>query len=161
MPEATQTLCLADEELIGSKVNALLTRTTPRDVYDVYSLIKDNKITDETLIRKIAIFYVCLASETPIDFEAILSAALAKISGLEYQRIKETLIPVLHKGVKFDVNEVSSLVSSKIEKVFELDSKDIGFIERINAKSFDPNFLFEGQATEDVSKHPMGIWKTR
>ena len=34
------TYCLSFDELIGSKVNALIARTTPRDVYDTYNLLK-------------------------------------------------------------------------------------------------------------------------
>ncbi len=63
---------LASDELIGSKINALLVRTTPRDVYDVYNLFKSGNIKDEKLIKKIAIFYVCLGSEIPINFDEII-----------------------------------------------------------------------------------------
>ena len=152
---------LANEELIGSKINALLTRTTHRDAYDVYNLFKSGLIDKKDLIKKIAIFYVCLGSDIPINFEEILSKALDKIQNLNYQKIKETLIPVLHKGIKFDVNEVASFVSTSIKEMFILDSNDIEFINNFNNKSFSPNILFENHDVEDVSKHPMGLWKTK
>jgi predicted nucleotidyltransferase component of viral defense system len=152
---------LEDEELIGSKINALITRTTPRDVYDVYNLFKSGLILNQDLIKKIAIFYVCLGSDIPIDFEATLSSAVDKIQKLNYQRIKATLIPVLHKGIKFDVKEVTSFVSATVREMFVLDLNDLKFINGINAKSFVPNALFEDYKTEDVSKHPMGLWKTK
>ena len=120
----------------------MLTRTTPRDVYDVYNLFKSGQIKNEELIKKIAIFYVYLGSDLPIDFNDILNNALNKIQNLNYQRIKETLIPVLHKGIKFDVDEVTTYVSKKIKEVFILDSNDVKFIEAINNKSFIPNVLF-------------------
>ena len=152
---------LTNEELIGSKINALLTRSTPRDVYDVYNLFKSGLIDKKDLIKKIAIFYVCLGSDIPINFEEILSKALDKITNLNYQTVKETLIPVLHKGIKFDVNEVTSFVSFAIKEMFILDSNDIEFINNFNNKSFTPNILFENHDVEDVSKHPMGLWKTK
>lgn len=152
---------LSNEELIGSKINALLARTTPRDVYDVYNLFKTENIKDETLIKKIAIFYLCLGSDIPVNFEDILDNALFKIQSLNYQRIKETLIPVLHKGIKFDVQNVSAYVSKKIKEMFILETNDIEFINAINDKKFVPSLLFEGYQTEDISNHPMGIWKTR
>ena len=152
---------LANDELIGSKINALLTRTTPRDVYDAYNLCKLGLITNKTLIKKIAIFYVCLGSDTPINFEEILGKALNKIQNLTYKKIKETLIPVLHKEIKFDVNEVTSFVSSEIKEMFILDSNDIEFINNFNNKFFTPNILFENYEVEDISKHPMGLWKTK
>lgn len=152
---------LANEELIGSKINALLARTTPRDAYDVYNLFNSGNIIDSTLIRKIAIFYICLGSDLPINFDMILNNALTKIQNLNYQKIKETLIPVLHKGIKFDVNEVTSFISKKIKEMFSLDSNDIKFINAFNNKSFIPNILFENYKIEDVSNHPMGLWKTK
>ncbi len=152
---------LATEELIGSKINALLTRTTPRDVYDTYNLCKLGLIANKTLIRKIAIFYVCLGSDIPVDFKEVLNEALDKIQSLNYQKIKETLIPMLHKGIKFDVNEVTSFVSSVIKEMFILDPNDIEFINNFNNKSFTPNILFENHGVEDTSKHPMGLWKTK
>ncbi len=159
--ETTSINSLANEELIGSKINALLARTTPRDVYDVYNLFNNGNISDSTLIRKIAIFYICLGSDLPINFDMILNNALSKIQNLNYQKIKETLIPVLHKGIKFDINGVISFVSEKIKEMFILDSNDIEFINAFNNKSFIPNVLFENYQIEDVSKHPMGLWKTK
>ena len=152
--------CLADCELIGSKINALLTRTTPRDVYDVYNIFKLEKLKDEKLVRKIAIFYVCLGSDIPINFESILNASINKISKLNFQKIKETLIPVLHKGIKFNVDEMCDYVSSIIKKLFVLDDNDIKFISIINNNVFEPNILFTGYEIEDLTKHPIGIWKT-
>lgn len=155
---------LATEELIGSKISALIIRTTPRDVYDVYNLFNNdnnNYIVNKDLIKKIAIFYICLQSDIPINFEEILDKALAKITNLNYQRIKETLIPVLHKGIKFNVNDVILYVSNWIKETFVLDSNDIVFINNINNKLFTPNILFSGYKIEDVSNHPMGLWKTK
>ena len=159
--ETTSTNTLDSDELIGSKINALLTRTTPRDVYDTFNLFKEDKIKNMTLVRKIAIFYVCLASEIPINFESILSNALDKINSLDYKKIKETLIPVLHKGIKFDVFEVTSYVSKALKEMFVLDTSDIEFINNINKKSFTPKILFKGYEIEEISCHPMGIWKTK
>ena len=152
--------CLADCELIGSKINALLTRTTPRDVYDVYNIFKFEKIEDEKLVKKVTIFYVCLGSDIPINFESILNASINKISKLNFQKIKETLIPVLHKGIKFNVDEMCDYVSSIIKKLFVLNDNDIKFISDINNNVFEPNILFTGYEIEDVTKHPIGIWKT-
>lgn len=152
---------LENEELIGSKINALLVRTTPRDVYDVYLLFKGGYIKNDALIRKIAIFYVCLGSDIPIDFEGILNNACSKIKGLTFQKIKETLIPVIHKGTSFDVDETSGYVYKRITDFFKLDEDDLSFIESFNDKRFSPEVLFQGFEVEDVKNHPMGIWKTK
>ena len=150
---------LDDNELIGSKINALLVRTTPRDVYDVYNFIKNNMILDKILVKKIAIFYACLGSNIPINFDDIINKAIEKIQNLNYQKIKETLITVLHKGIKFDVVEVTTNVSAFIKEIFVLDANDIEFINNINSKSYNPNILFKGYQIENISNHPMALWK--
>lgn len=152
---------LADEELIGSKINALLVRTTPRDVYDIFTLFKNGNIQNENLIRKIAIFYVCLGSDIPVDLNLLLKEAIKKIDNLNFQKIKETLIPVLHKGMVFNVEEMTAFVSKKIKAFFELDHAEREFVDEYNKKNFRPEILFDGVETEDVRNHPMGIWKTK
>ena len=153
--------CLADVELIGSKLNALIVRTTPRDVYDVYNLFHSNVITDINLIKKISIFYVCLGTDIPINFVDILKNALDKMEALSYHKTKKTLIPVLHKGIKFDVNETITYVSTIVKNMFVLDSNDIEFINNINNKLFKPDILFKNYKIEDISCHPMGLWKVK
>lgn len=152
---------LADEELIGSKINALLVRTTPRDVYDVFTLFKNGNIKNEELIKKIAIFYVCLGSQIPVDINVLLIEAIKKIDNLNFQKVKETLIPVLHKGIVFNVEEMTAYVSENIKTFFKLNQTEKKFIDEYNQKNFKPEILFEGFETEDVRNHPMGIWKTK
>lgn len=152
---------LADDELIGSKMSALLVRTTPRDVYDIFILFKNGNIKNEMLIRKIAVFYACLGSDIPLDFDFLLQQAIKKIKNLNFQKIKETLIPVLHKGIVFNVDDMTSYVSKKIEDFFELNESEKLFINEFNKKNFKPEILFEDTKIEDVSNHPMGIWKTK
>ena len=152
---------LADEELIGSKINALLVRTTPRDVYDVFTLFKNGNIKNEELIKKIAIFYVCLGSQIPVDINVLLIEAIKKIDNLNFQKVKETLIPVLHKGIVFNVEEMTAYVSEKIKTFFKLNQTEKKFIDEYNQKNFKPEILFEGFETEDVRNHPMGIWKAK
>ena len=161
MKESVSVRRLADEELIGSKTNALLVRTPPRDIYDVYNLFKKGSIINEILIRKIAIFYVCLGSEIPLDFNSILCSAIRKTQGLTYQRVKVTLIPVLHKKHTLNITEISEYVSKKIQDLFCLDKNDEVFIAEFNNKRFSPDILFDGFDVNDVSSHPMGLWKTK
>lgn len=78
---------------------------------------------------------------------------------MNYQKIKETLIPVLHKGIKFDVNEVTTNVSAFIKEMFDLDANDIEFINNINNKLYNPSILFKEYQIENISNHPMALWK--
>lgn len=148
---------LCDEELIGSKINALLLRTTPRDIYDVYELYKNEKVKNVALIRKIAIFYVCIGSKETIDFDTIFDNAVNKINNLSFQKVKETLIPMLQKGIVFDTEEMKAYVSNKLKQLFILDETDIRFISEFNNKNYLPGLLFE--ENDKLLNHPMAIWK--
>ena len=152
---------LADDELIGSKLSALITRTTPRDVYDVSVLFKNGNIKNKDLIKKITLFYVCLSSTPPLIFNDMITLAINKINNLSFQRIKETLFPVLHKGIIFNVKEMNEYVSKQISNLFVLDDKDKAFISNYNNKQFTPNILFDEYKTNDLDHHPMGIWKIK
>ncbi len=152
---------LADEELIGSKINALLVRTTPRDVYDVYNLLKKDKIKDRILVKKIAIFYAVLGSEKPVDFDNILEIAFQKMQGMNYNKIRESLLPVLHKGEKIVIEEITEYVIAELSNMFELESSERKYIEEYNAGCYKPELLFEGIETNDISNHPMALWKVK
>ena len=68
---------------------------------------------------------------------------------------------MLHKGIKFDVSDVTTYVLRTIKELFILDENDTKFINDFNEKIFSPDILFSGFSIEDVSKHPMALWKTK
>ncbi len=54
--EGFDILTLSDVELYASKINDLLSRATPRDLYDVDAMINRNIIEDSNRLRKCLIF---------------------------------------------------------------------------------------------------------
>ena len=45
--------------------------------------------------------------------------------------------------------------------MFILDSNDNEFINSMNNKCYNPNIIFKIYQIEDISNHPMALWKTR
>lgn len=152
---------LSDSELIGSKVSALLGRTTPRDVYDFYNLIASNLIHDYSLVKKIALFYIVISAEKPIVFEDIFSEAVRKIEALNYRIIRETLIPVIHRKTELDIRNMADTVIKKLKDMFVLDDEEKQYIEYFNNNAFKPDLLFHGFEVNDLTNHPMILWKTK
>ena len=152
---------LADAELIGSKINALLVRTTPRDIYDIYKLYAEGKVSEQELVKKIAIFYVVLGSEKPINFESVLNSALEKINKLNYNQLRQTLIPVLHMGEKIDIPTMSQSVINELPNLFELDDREKEYIIAFNDGVYKPQLLFNDLIVNDLSAHPMALWKVQ
>jgi predicted nucleotidyltransferase component of viral defense system len=65
-------LSLKPLEIFASKTVALLTRTAPRDLYDMHNMVKfglfDESETD--MLRKCAVFYSAIGTEKPpVKFE--------------------------------------------------------------------------------------------
>lgn len=151
---------LSDLELIGSKINALIVRTTPRDIYDTYNLFKSG-ISNFELVKKIVIFYVVLGSDIPVDFEKTLNECITIIESVNYNRLRETLIPVLHKDEKLDIEELKKYVLHRIKELFVLNNDEKEFIKKFNSGIFEQKLLFKDQINVDLNKHPMLIWKLK
>jgi len=158
--ESISTKRLSNIELIGSKINALIVRTTPRDLYDAFNLFKIG-IDDLKLMKKIAIFYAVLGSEIPVDFDDILNNCILSIESVNYNRIRDTLIPVLHKDVKINIEEMKSFVSNNLKEMFILDDSEREYIEKFNHGVFSQKLLFGDLVKIDLSMHPMVLWKTK
>ena len=149
---------LSNDEVVGSKMNALLVRTTPRDLYDVYNILKSD-VSNIAIARKVAIFYFALGSDIPLDFSKTVDDCLDRIALINYNKLKKTLIPVLRKSEKIDVEALKNFVSEKIREIFKLNETEKEFIEKFNNGVFDYKVLFGKIETKDLSKHPMVIWK--
>lgn len=156
--EAVSTNVLSDEELIGSKINALIMRTTPRDVYDTYNLLKLG-IGDLNLIKKIAIFYAVLSSEIPVDFDELVNKCVTNIDKINYNKLRESVIPLLHMGEKINIGELKEFVSSNIKELFTLNDNEQRYIDEFNKGNINPELLFEEYKINDIKNHPMVLWK--
>ena len=91
----------------------------------------------------------------------MLNECIEKIQSLNYNKLRETLIPLLHKKEKLNIEEMKTFVIDKIKKVFILDENEKEFIKQFNQGNFNQTLLFGNSIKEDLSKHPMIIWKTQ
>lgn len=67
-------LSVAPLEIYASKIVALLTRTAPRDLYDVHNMVKFGLFdeSEEEMLRKCAVFYSAIGAERPPEnFELV------------------------------------------------------------------------------------------
>ena len=52
-------------------------------------------------------------------------------------------------------------VSNKLEDMFILDENDKMFIEKFNNKEFKPEILFGDFEVNEISNHPMALWRCK
>jgi predicted nucleotidyltransferase component of viral defense system len=144
------------EELFATKLRALLTRSAPRDMFDIYILLKSGLKFDERALKKCFIFYFCLAQDfRKLDMESI--------GGIDSLEIKKFLLPLMEKGKRIDMDEISKKVNEFVSKLLELNENEQKFIESFyEQKNVDLDLLFEGiKYNPQLKEHPMIEWRLK
>jgi predicted nucleotidyltransferase component of viral defense system len=153
-----QVRTLANAELFGSKIKALIERTAVRDLYDVYTMLKQSIFSEseQQILRKTVLFYLAVGGNTPpmnvYKFDVI--------DKLNFNQIKRKLIPVLKKSDKFDFEAAKSEVKDYLSELMILTDNERQFVEKFNLGIYNPELIFdEPEIVDRIKDHPMAIWK--
>lgn len=150
-------LTLNTTELYASKINALLSRATPRDLYDVNSMIEKNIISDKELLKKCLIFYSSIAGDY-----SILDLDYANIERLNFQKYKTQLKPVISKTDKFEIEKAKVTVVNYLKGLINITERETEFILKLKEKIYDPTLLFDDiNIVNNILNHPAALWRTR
>lgn len=145
-------------EIFGSKLVALMARSTPRDLYDFFYMI-NTKIFNETEIKKIkrcAVFYRAISNE-----DGMFDFNLDNLDSITQNNIKRFLIPVINAKEFFSLPEAKQAINDFFNTHFVLDKNESMFIEQFKRKKYIPELLYNGDELKRIQNHPMAIWKTR
>jgi len=156
-------LTVSKTDLFGSKIAALIDRTTPRDVYDVHQMITTNVFRPEeySLLKKSALFYLSLSIDN-LNLTETLANANKKIAEMSNRDIKRALIPVLKRGESFDIHAVSVVVNDFINQLFVLSPDETKYLIQFNEGIYLPQLLFsDEEITNRIKNHPMALWKSQ
>lgn len=150
-------LSVAPYELFAGKINALLSRSAARDLYDIHNLIRLG-IFDESeydILRKSVVFYSAISQEvTPEEYSA------NTVKSITMQKIKTDLLPVIQKGERIQLDEMKNEVQIFIGQVMILTEDEKRFLTAFRKKEYRPNLLFDDVAIlERIKEHPMAMWK--
>lgn len=144
-------------ELYASKINALLDRATPRDLFDVNMMINKNIIDDQTLLRKCLVFYNMIGGNQDID-----SLDYHNVKNIDYMMIKKQLRPLLDKKDKFNLDEAKENVINYLKALIKLDDDEIKFIKEFRQNNYDPSLLFkDDEIIKNIINHPMALWRCK
>ena len=157
--EKLTVLSVAPLEIFASKTVALLTRTAPRDLYDMYNMVKYGLFdeSEEVMLRKCVVFYSAIGAEYPPEkFE------LDNVGNVSKQQIKRDLDPVLRKGERFDLEMAQKEVCKYLVSVLNPTKEETMFWKAFGDGRYCPELIF-GVTAEcvNVEKHPMALWKCR
>ena len=140
-------LSVSKIDLFGSKLAALIDRTTPRDEYES--------------LKKSALYYLSLGIDD-LNLTETLASAKKKIAEMSYRDIKRTLIPVLKRGEPFDIPAVSVVVNDFITKLFVLSPNETQYLNQFNEGIYTPQLLFSDEnIINRIKNHPMALWKVQ
>lgn len=155
--ESNKILTLNAIELYASKINALISLATPRDLYDVYKMIENKLIANNNMLKKCTIFYNAIGGEQNLD-----NITFDNIKKINYNRIKRELKPVIAKTDKFDYIEATNKIIFYLENLLNLTKKEIAFLENFRNKKYMPELLFDDiDIVNRIKNHPMAIWRTQ
>lgn len=125
-------LSVAPLEIFASKIVALLTRTAPRDLFDIHNMVKYGLFdeSEEDMLRKCTVFYSAIGAEQPpVEFE----------------------LEVVQKEVRDYLAAI--MIPTEDEKMFW---------QFFSQKKYCPERIFgESRELQNISNHPMALWKCR
>ena len=155
--EDFEVLTLNTTELYASKINALLSRATPRDLYDVNAMIENNVINDTVLLRKCLIFYNAIGGDYDIQ-----TLDYKNIERLDYRKYKTQLKPVISKDDKFDIEKAKEIVVAYVKDLLVLTDSEKEFLSKLQEKIYAPELLFSDEGIIiNVKNHPAALWRVR
>lgn len=138
--EDFEVLALNTTELYASKINALLSRATPRDLYDVNAMIENNVIKDTELLRKCLVFYNAIGGDYDIQ-----SLDYKNVERLDYRKYKTQLKPVISKDDKFDIEKAKERVIAYVKDLLVLTDGEKEFLSKLKEKVYEPELLFSNE----------------
>jgi predicted nucleotidyltransferase component of viral defense system len=151
-PEQIRTL--SREEIFGSKIEALVKRHAPRDLFDVYSLARSNDQMDSSRLRKCTIFSCCV--EIPWDFRPDLRRNPA--DAITEKEAASDLRPYLIRDMDFNLTEAKKIVGEFSRELFRLDGDELSFLENLFEKrEYVIDLLFPG--ANHLRDHPGMKWR--
>lgn len=151
-------LSVAPMEIFASKIVALLNRTAPRDLYDIYNLLKCGLFdeSEQDMLRKCVLFYSCIGSESvPKSF------AFDSIDKMPQNKIKTDLLPVLRFGVYFDLKLARDKVTEYLKGLLVPTSQEKEFMIAFSKGDFKPELLFSEEMAKKLISQPMASWKCK
>ena len=152
-----EVLTLNTIELYASKINALLSRATPRDLYDVTKMIENNIIKNTTTLKKCLIFYNMIGGEQDID-----NLSFENIEKITFTKFKTHLKPVIAKSDKFNIEEAKTMVITYLKDLIKITEKEQEFIEEFKNRNYKPELLFESkEIINNIKLHPMALWRCK
>ena len=148
-------LQLGLEELIATKIIALLSRYTPRDLYDIYQVSKSNLNLNDNQLSQLVLYYGLIARENISDLYQL------KIDNITGREINRHLFPMLTNSENPVLDEMRDSVVEFLKPIIQLKKSQLDAIEAFySTGELHPDSLFEhADIYSRVLESPGFRWK--
>lgn len=151
--------CIHPIEIYAAKLCALLSRTTARDLYDVYTLSKYDLFDNE---EKKLLKQCFMLEYIAVNDYKLKDMKIDNIERLKRQDIKTKLLPTLkdRNPRNSNIDEMKQSVREYLKDILIVDDKTKEFYDKFQKGIYEPELLFDNEEIiERIKEHPMIIWK--
>lgn len=151
--------CIHPIEIYAAKLCALLSRTTARDLYDVYTLSKYDLFDNE---EKKLLKQCFMLEYIAVNDYKLKDMKIDNIERLKRQDIKTKLLPTLkdRNPRNSNIDEMKQAVREYLKDILIVDDKTKEFYDKFQKGIYEPELLFDNEEIiERIKEHPMIIWK--
>jgi hypothetical protein len=148
-------LCLDYQELFASKFVTLLSRYTPRDLFDVYQMVNTPLKIDSNVFRAIFLFYGIVSDINMFDLLKV------KFDLITQRDIQNKLAPMLRKGTSLNKNTMVAKIEEFLSPFLVLTGKETIALQKFyNTGELDFDILFpKEEIQEKIHISPSLKWK--
>ncbi len=143
------------EELFAGKIKALLDRSAPRDLYDVFRLSESGfQLNFPNLRKNVVLFGItCDDDWRRNDFRTI--------DRIDQQKVDEQLAPMLRAENTIDLQSMKIAVKQFLTRLLDYNDDERQFMDHFLDKGvYEPGLLFGDQEqAKRLEKHPAVLWK--
>lgn len=151
--------CIHPIEIYAAKLCALLSRTTARDLYDVYTLSKYDLFDNE---EKKLLKQCFMLEYIAVNDYKLKDMKIDNIERLKRHDIKTKLLPTLkdRNPRNSNIDEMKQSVREYLKDILIVDDKTKEFYDKFQKGIYEPELLFDNEEIiERIKEHPMIIWK--
>ena len=151
--------CIHPIEIYAAKLCALLSRTTARDLYDVYTLSKYELFDNE---EKRLLKQCFMLEYIAVNDYKLKDMKTDNIEKLTRQDIKTKLLPTLkdRNPRKNNIDEMKQVVKEYLKDILVIDDNIKEFYEKFQKGIYQPELIFKDkEIIERIKEHPMILWK--
>ena len=136
--------CIHPIEIYATKLCALLSRTTARDLYDVYTLSKYDLFDDE---EKKLLKQCFMLEYIAVNDYKLKDMKIDNIERLKRQDIKTKLLPTLkdRNPRNSNIDEMKQVVREYLKGILIVDDKTKEFYDKFQKGIYEPELLFDNE----------------